>query len=291
MVPLFYLFYFTATSYAIFFFAFAQLLTWTFGVLLLFVSIGVSFLGYVLPWGQMSFWGATVITNLISSVPYVGALLVQWVWGGFSVDGPTLSRFFSIHFIMPFILMVLIACHLLSLHQKGSRNPLGVGLTSAKISFFPFFTYKDLVAFFVCLFISFFLVFYFPLLFIESDNFIAANSMVTPVHIQPEWYFLFAYTILRRVPSKLGGVVLMVTAIAILFVFPFFFGQHQGMLSWRKRGHFFCVLFNLIFLTWAGMKVASYPYRMLGGIGSVYYFLGWALYLKNNLFFLKTLHT
>jgi len=208
---------------------FYQVTTWLTGSSILFVIIGVSFIGYVLPWGQISFWGATVITRLLSSVPYVGRMVVYWVWGGYSVDEPTLSRLFRLHFILPLFILMLIIVHLLNLHMKGSRNPLGLSLSDTrKIKFFPFFTYKDGIIFRHIFVIVGGVIFFFPYVFSEADNFFPANSIVTPAHIQPEWYFLFAYAILRSVPNKLGGVILMFLAISILFIFPF------GRKTWQS---------------------------------------------------------
>jgi len=196
--------------------------TWSVGVLILFITMATAFVGYVLPWGQISFWGATVITNLLSAIPYLGNSIVIWLWGGYSVGRATLTRFFAIHFILPFIILALVIIHLIFLHQRGSSNPLGTNSDKDKIPFHPFFSIKDLVGFVALIFALLIVSLYNPYLFIDSENFIKANPMVTPIHIQPEWYFLYAYAILRSTPRKLGGVVALVLSIAILFVMPLY---------------------------------------------------------------------
>lgn len=178
--------------------------TWIVGILILFLVIAAAFIGYVLPWGQISFWGATVITNLLSAIPYLGTDLVQWVWGGFAVDNATLTRFFTFHFIIPFIVAAFVIIHLLFLHQTGSNNPMGINRNLDKIPFHPYFTFKDITGFIVLLILLTILSLINPYLLGDPDNFTPANPLVTPVHIQPEWYFLFAYAILRSIPNKLG---------------------------------------------------------------------------------------
>jgi len=177
--------------------------TWSVGVLILFLSIATAFIGYVLPWGQMSFWGATVITNLLSAIPYIGNEIVQWVWGGFAVDNATLTRFFALHFLIPFVIAAILLIHLLFLHQTGSNNPLGLNKNTDKIPFHPYFTTKDILGFTIILIALTFLTLKEPYILRDPDNFTPANPLVTPVHIQPEWYFLFAYAILRSIPNKL----------------------------------------------------------------------------------------
>nr|AFV57320.1 cytochrome b [Harpadon nehereus] len=180
--------------------------TWNIGVILLLLVMMTAFVGYVLPWGQMSFWGATVITNLLSAVPYVGGTLVEWIWGGFSVDKATLTRFFAFHFLFPFVIVAVTAIHLLFLHETGSNNPTGINSDVDKIAFHPYFIYKDLLGFVIMLAGLSALAFFYPNLLGDPDNFTPANPLVTPPHIKPEWYFLFAYAILRSIPNKLGGV-------------------------------------------------------------------------------------
>nr|YP_010546361.1 cytochrome b [Nerita costata]YP_010546400.1 cytochrome b [Nerita plicata]UYI29877.1 cytochrome b [Nerita costata]UYI29916.1 cytochrome b [Nerita plicata] len=248
--------------------------TWNIGVILMFLTMGTAFLGYVLPWGQMSFWGATVITNLLSAIPYLGPDLVQWVWGGFAVDNATLTRFFTLHFILPFAIAAFTVIHLLFLHETGSNNPLGINSDSDKIPFHSYYTFKDLVGFVLLLFLLTLLVLFSPQLLGDPENFIPANPLVTPVHIQPEWYFLFAYAILRSIPSKLGGVVALVLSIAILFILPF---THLGkfrstafypvsqVLFWTMVGIF-------LVLTWIGARPVEAPYEFIGRVFTVLYF-------------------
>jgi ubiquinol-cytochrome c reductase cytochrome b subunit len=183
--------------------------------------MGTSFLGYVLPWGQMSFWGATVITNLASAIPFVGKYIAYWLWGGFSVDNATLTRFFSLHFLLPFVMVAVTLVHLTLLHAEGSTNPLGIDDAADYIPFYPYFWLKDIFGFLIFLFLFSFLVFFEPNLLGHPDNYIRANALVTPAHIVPEWYFLPFYAILRAVPDKLGGVILMGASIVILFLLPY----------------------------------------------------------------------
>ncbi len=180
--------------------------------------MGAAFLGYVLPWGQMSYWGATVITNLVSAIPYIGIDVVQWLWGGFAVSGPTLTRFFALHFLFPFIILAFVLIHILFLHQTGSTNPLGTNRNLDKLPFHPYFTWKDLLGYAAVLSAGSSIILLLPYYFGDTENFITANPLVTPIHIQPEWYFLFAYAILRSIPNKLGGVIALVLSIAIIIV-------------------------------------------------------------------------
>jgi len=254
--------------------------TWLIGVIILFVVIATAFIGYVLPWGQISFWGATVITNLLSAVPYCGQILVQWVWGGFAVDNATLTRFFSIHFILPFILRALVIIHLLFLHQTGSNNPLGLNSNQDKIYFHPYFSLKDMFGYFVTLTLLTTIVLLYPNILGDVENFIPANPLVTPVHIQPEWYFLFAYAILRSIPNKLGGVVSLVLSIAILLIIPFIKKRKiQGIQFYPINQINFWLFINwVILLTWIGARPVEEPYIITGQILTVTYFL---FYLTN----------
>lgn len=259
----------------IYYSSFFYLETWIIGVIILFIVIGTAFVGYVLPWGQISFWGATVITNLLSAVPYLGTILVQWVWGGFAVDNATLTRFFSIHFLLPFIIAALTIIHLLFLHQTGSNNPIGINSNSDKISFHPFFSFKDILGFIIIIWRLIWLRTTNPYILGDVENFIPANPLVTPVHIQPEWYFLFAYAILRSIPNKLGGVIALVISIAILIILPF-------SQSRRMRGRQFYPINQIIFwiflntailLTWIGARPVEEPYILTGQILTVVYFI------------------
>jgi len=189
--------------------------TWLRGVIILLVLIGAAFLGYVLPWGQMSFWGATVITNLLSAIPYVGNALTLWIWGGFSVDRATLSRFFALHFLLPFILAALVIVHIILLHETGSSNPIGTSLNIDKVPFHPYYRWKDIIGIMIITMLFLTVVLLFPNGLSDPENFLPANPIVTPPHIQPEWYFLFAYAILRSIPNKLGGVMALFISILI----------------------------------------------------------------------------
>nr|QWS05812.1 cytochrome b [Clithon oualaniense] len=248
--------------------------TWNVGVILLFLTMATAFLGYVLPWGQMSFWGATVITNLLSAIPYIGTELVQWVWGGFAVDNATLTRFFTLHFILPFAILAMTVIHLLFLHETGSNNPLGINSDTDKIPFHSYYTFKDLVGFVVLLFLLTLLVMFSPQLLGDPENFIPANPLVTPVHIQPEWYFLFAYAILRSIPSKLGGVVALVLSIAILFILPFtHLGKFRSTAFYPISQVLFWTLIGIfLILTWIGARPVEAPYEFIGQVFTALYF-------------------
>nr|QXG19099.1 cytochrome b [Drosophila auraria]QXG19580.1 cytochrome b [Drosophila triauraria] len=256
--------------------------TWLVGVIILFLVMGTAFMGYVLPWGQMSFWGATVITNLLSAIPYLGMDLVQWLWGGFAVDNATLTRFFTFHFILPFIVLAMTMIHLLFLHQTGSNNPIGLNSNIDKIPFHPYFTFKDIVGFIVMIFILISLVLISPNLLGDPDNFIPANPLVTPAHIQPEWYFLFAYAILRSIPNKLGGVIALVLSIAILMILPFYnLSKFRGIQFYPiNQILFWIMVVTVILLTWIGARPVEEPYVLIGQILTVVYFL---YYLINPL--------
>lgn len=248
--------------------------TWMVGVLILFAVIAAAFLGYVLPWGQISFWGATVITNLFSAIPYIGEDLVVWIWGGFAVGGPTLTRFFSLHFLIPFVVAAMRGVHLLFLHQTGSRNPLGVNRNFDKIKFHPYFTTKDLFGFLVILVSLRMLCIISPWMLGDPENFIPANPLVTPVHIQPEWYFLIAYAILRSIPNKLGGVVALALSIAILMICPFLpKGKFRGLIYYPLRSALFWIHINVVvLLTWIGARPVEDPYVLIGQVLSFVYF-------------------
>lgn len=249
-------------------------LVWFSGILLLFLTIGAAFMGYVLPWGQISFWGATVITNLISAIPYIGDMIVQWIWGGFAVDNATLNRFFTFHFLIPFLLAGRVIVHLLFLHQTGSNNPLGIKNETDKIPFHPYFTTKDLVGFIFILFALIMLSLLDPYLLGDAENFTPANPLVTPVHIQPEWYFLFAYAILRSIPNKLGGVIALLLSILILAIIPFWHKiTFQGVTFYPiNKIIFWSFIGIVILLTWIGAKPVEDPYILVGQILTVLYF-------------------
>lgn len=249
--------------------------TWRVGVILFFLTMGTAFIGYVLPWGQISFWGATVITNLLSAIPYIGTDLVQWLWGGFAVDNATLVRFFSFHFLFPFIIAAFTIIHLLFLHQTGSNNPLGINRNSDKIPFHPYFSYKDIFGFVIILISLTFLTLIAPYALGDPDNFIPANPLVTPPHIQPEWYFLFAYAILRSIPNKLGGVIALVISIAILFILPFTnkFTFQSSQFYPINQILFWIITITVVLLTWIGARPVEDPYILTGQLLTVIYFL------------------
>lgn len=248
--------------------------TWLIGVALLLAVIAAAFMGYVLPWGQISFWGATVITNLFSAIPLIGADVVTWIWGGFAVDRATLTRFFAFHFLIPFVVSALALLHLLFLHQTGSRNPAGVPLSLDKLPFHPYFSYKDFLGFAVTVGLFGILVLLTPWSLGDPENFIPANPLVTPLHIQPEWYFLFAYAILRSIPNKLGGVIALAGSVLILAFLPF--GPNpaiQGANFYVRRKVSFWALGSLIFLlTWIGARPVEAPYILSGQILTLLYF-------------------
>nr|QXI50564.1 cytochrome b [Hypanus berthalutzae] len=248
--------------------------TWNTGVVILLLLMVTAFVGYVLPWGQMSFWGATVITNLLSALPYIGDMLVQWIWGGFSVDNATLTRFFTFHFLFPFVIAALTMIHLLFLHEAGSNNPTGLTSNMDKIPFHPYFTYKDLMGFFILLFLLTLLALLMPNLLSDAENFTPANPLVTPPHIKPEWYFLFAYAILRSIPNKLGGVLALVFSILILLLVPILHTSKQRSLTFRPITQllFWLLVTNTIILTWIGGQPVEQPFIIIGQIASITYF-------------------
>nr|BDB06967.1 cytochrome b [Etmopterus molleri] len=248
--------------------------TWNVGVILLFLLMATAFVGYVLPWGQMSFWGATVITNLLSAFPYVGNMLVQWIWGGFSIDNATLTRFFAFHFLLPFLIAGLTMIHFLFLHETGSNNPMGINSDMDKISFHPYFSYKDMLGFFTMIILLTTLALFLPNLLGDAENFIPANPLVTPPHIKPEWYFLFAYAILRSIPNKLGGVLALLFSIFILMFVPILHTSKQRTNTFRPITQFFfwTLVANTIILTWIGGQPVEQPFIFVGQIASITYF-------------------
>lgn len=247
---------------------------WVLGVIILFLMIGTAFLGYVLPWGQMSFWAATVITNLCSAIPYIGSYIVVWLWGGFSVDNATLNRFFSLHYLLPFVIVFFVFLHLIALHKDGSSNPLGVSLSFDKIPMYPYFIIKDTfsILIFLCVLLSF--VFFIPNYLGHPDNYIPANPLVTPTHIVPEWYFLPFYAILRAIPDKLGGVCVMMCAIIILALLPFIIHRDLKTFSiYYPRIILFWWFLNLCFLLgWIGSQPAEGIFIVLGQLFTISYF-------------------
>lgn len=248
---------------------------WVSGVIIFLLMMATAFMGYVLPWGQMSFWGATVITNLFSAIPFVGSSIVEWLWGGYSVDNATLNRFYSLHYLMPFIIAGMTLAHLTLLHQSGSNNPLGINTNVDTISFYPYFYVKDAFSFLILVFVFSFFVFFYPNALGHADNYIPANPLVTPAHIVPEWYFLPFYAILRSIPDKLGGVVAMISAILVLLLLPVLNTSEIRSSKFRPIfgvAYWFLVS-DFIFLGWIGQKPVESPFIELGMVATAFYFI------------------
>jgi len=279
---IFFLFLYLHTGRGIYYGSFSFIETWNLGVILFILSIATAFIGYVLPWGQIRFWGATVITNLFSAIPYIGKILVEWIWGGFAVDNATLNRFFAFHFILPFIVAAVIILHILFLHQTGSNNPLGVECNSDRIPFHIYYSVKDALGYVIAIFLFIIIILFTPNIITDPENFLLANPLVTPVHIAPEWYFLWVYAILRSIPNKLGGVLALAAALLVLFILPF-------TAKINKRGFAFYPINQLLFwilvaswaiLTWIGGRPVEDPFILIGQSFTVIYFI---FYLINPL--------
>jgi len=259
----FFLFLYLHIGRGLYYGSYVNVGVWTLGVTIYLILIGTAFLGYVLPWGQMSYWAATVITNLLSAVPLVGSSLVEWVWGGFAVSNATLTRFYTLHFLFPFIVSFLVLLHLFSLHMKGRSNPLGIPANMIKVSFHYYYSVKDLLVYFFFFWAFLYVTLAYGYDLIDAENWIPANPIKTPTHIQPEWYFLFAYAILRSIPNKLGGVVGL--GLAVLFLY--FFSMFTNRLIFRgvtfspvSRLAFWLLVADFLALTWLGACPAESPY-------------------------------
>jgi len=248
---------------------------WASGVVIFLLMMATGFMGYVLPWGQMSFWGATVITNLFSAIPVVGPSIVEWLWGGFSVDNATLNRFFSLHYLMPFVIAGVTVVHLSLLHKEGSNNPLGINTNLETVPFYPYFYVKDLLFFFIFLAVFSFFLFFYPNTLGHPDNYIPANPLVTPPHIVPEWYFLPFYAILRSIPDKLGGVAAMGGAIVILLFLPILNTSKIRSSKFRPifRFLYWFWVADFIILGWIGQKPVESPYIEVGVFATIFYFV------------------
>jgi len=272
---LFFLFIYLHTGRGIYYNSYNLTETWNLGVILFILAIATAFIGYVLPWGQISFWGATVITNLFSAIPYIGKTLVEWIWGGFAVDNATLNRFFAIHFVLPFILVVVVVLHLLFLHQSGSNNPLGIERNRERIPFHTYYSSKDVLGYILALSLFITVVLFTPNLLTDPENFLLANPLVTPVHIKPEWYFLWVYAILRSIPNKLGGVIALFAALLILFTLPMSSNANkQGMSFYPIRQLlFWSLVTSWAVLTWIGGRPVEEPFIIIGQSFTILYFL------------------
>lgn len=272
---IFFLFLYLHIGRSIYYGSYSIIETWNIGVLLYILTIATAFIGYVLPWGQIRFWGATVITNLFSAIPYFGTSLVEWIWGGFAVDNATLNRFFALHFILPFILIAVAIVHMIFLHQTGSNNPLGINRDSDRIPFHKYFTVKDLLGYAIALVALIRILIFSPNLFTDPENYLIANPLTTPVHIQPEWYFLWVYAILRSIPNKLGGVVALALALLILFTIPITIQSNKL----RSRFYpirqiiFWTLVSTWLILTWIGGRPVEDPYIIIGQVATVVYFV------------------
>lgn len=268
---LFFLFLYLHTGRGVYFSSYKKNLhVWNIGITIFLMSMAIAFLGYVLPWGQMSYWGATVITNLFGVIPLIGKLVVEWLWGGFSVNSATLTRFFGLHVILPLVLVAMMVLHILLLHNTGSSNP--IGLNNSYLPFHPYWTIKDAYGVLAVILFGLFMILLFPFTFMDAENFIEANFMVTPVHIQPEWYFLPAYAVLRSVPKKLGGVVGLLMVFLVFYIKPFFFSKKMFSNLFKKLCFwiFVSVQFGLL---WIGSCVVEGLYIIFGQIFRVVYFV------------------
>jgi ubiquinol-cytochrome c reductase cytochrome b subunit len=258
----------------LYFKSYRKIALWYTGILIFILMMATAFMGYVLPWGQMSYWGATVITNLASAIPVIGDSIAKWLWGGFSISNATLNRFFSLHYLIPFLIAGLALSHISILHINGSTNPLGICSTTDRISFYPYFYVKDLFGFLILVFLFTFFIFFYPNALGHSDNYIRADAIVTPTHIVPEWYFLPYYAILRSIPSKLGGVACMGLSLVILFALPFLqkFKISSSKFDIVSQLFFWLFVVNLFLLGWLGSQLVEYPYVTISQLATIFYF-------------------
>ena len=279
---IFFLFLYLHTGRGIYYGSYQLIETWNIGVILFILTIATAFIGYVLPWGQIRFWGATVITNLFSAIPYIGKTLVEWMWGGFAVDNATLNRFFAIHFILPFIITAIVIIHLLFLHQTGSNNPLGINSDSDRVPFHNYYSIKDILGYLITITIFLIIILFLPSLLADPENFLIANPLVTPIHIKPEWYFLWVYAILRSIPNKLGGVVALLAALLILFILPLTINFDKKRSSFYPLNQilFWFLVSSWLILTWIGGRPVEDPYITIGQSFTILYFI---YYLLNPL--------
>jgi ubiquinol-cytochrome c reductase cytochrome b subunit len=258
-------------------------LLWILGVIIFLLMMATAFMGYVLPWGQMSFWGATVITNLFSAIPVVGQSIVDWLWGGFAVDNPTLNRFYALHYLLPFVIVAVVALHVVALHVHGSNNPLGIDPKGPQdtVPFHPYYTMKDGFGVVVFLIVYAAFVFFIPNYLGDAANYIEANPLVTPTHIVPEWYFLPYYAILRAIPDKLGGVLAMFGAIAVLFVLPWLDTSRVRSCSFRPiyKWFMFVLVIDVVVLGICGANPPEGWYVPIAQLATVYYFFHFLILL------------
>jgi len=279
---IFFLFIYLHTGRGIYYGSYSFTETWNLGVILFILTIATAFIGYVLPWGQIRFWGATVITNLFSAIPYVGKILVEWISGGFAVDNATLNRFFAIHFILPFIIAVVAILHLLFLHQTGSNNPLGIECNRDRVPFHIYYSVKDALGYSIALSLFITIILFTPNILTDPENFLLANPLVTPVHIKPEWYFLWVYAILRSIPNKLGGVLALFASLLILFILPITSNNNKQGMSFYPISQllFWSLVASWAILTWIGGRPVEDPYITIGQVFTILYF---SFYLFNPL--------
>lgn len=272
---IFFLFIYLHAGRGLYYGSYIIMETWNVGVILFLLTIATAFMGYVLPWGQMRFWGATVITNLFSAIPYIGKSLVEWIWGGFAVDNATLNRFFAFHFLLPFVIIAITVIHIIFLHETGSNNPIGVNSDSDRISFHVYYSIKDSLGYVIALLLLSCIVLFEPNLFTDPENFLPANPLVTPIHIKPEWYFLWIYAILRSIPNKLGGVVALFSAIIVLFIPPITHIRNKQRISFYpiRKLIFWGFISSWLILTWIGGRPVEDPFILIGQIFTLFYFL------------------